>query len=377
VDLAALRDIRLWASRVVRLDEATAALGRLVDARVVARLRRVERQGRAPELGDAVGVLLATADGQGPRALVEAEGALAAALVARVLRRPVPRLLSPSATPSPNVAGAFGAILVAAARASHAGTPLRILSAGPAGPLVRELGGSDRDYDVATYTVTVDLDAYLARLRLPRSVRAAPTDGWDRAALAALGNAELELPLVAAASTALVSEVGLLAVGDVWLPGTWLLRSSASGGLAGPLLLAPPGLEYGIVTELGDEGRVVVQGRVERLDAVPADEVDSDSSANMSQDPNATDTQNDLVDAIGEAPLVVRVEVGVARMRARDWAALAPGDVVALGRRIADPVVLRAGGTEIARGELVEIEGEVGVRIIARVAVPPLEGSDP
>ena len=46
--------------------------------------------------------------------------------------------------------------------------------------------------------------------------------------------------------------------------------------------------------------------------------------------------------------------------------ALASGDVVTLGRRVADPVVLRAGGVEIARGELIQIEGEVGVRILTR-----------
>jgi flagellar motor switch/type III secretory pathway protein FliN len=46
--------------------------------------------------------------------------------------------------------------------------------------------------------------------------------------------------------------------------------------------------------------------------------------------------------------------------------------VVQSGRRLEDPVILRAGGREIARGELVDIEGELGVRIthvgVARVS---------
>ena len=73
-----------------------------------------------------------------------------------------------------------------------------------------------------------------------------------------------------------------------------------------------------------------------------------------------------LVEAVGEVPVVVRVEIGVAEMRAREWAALGRGDVIALGRKIGEPVTLRVGGVAVAKGELVEIEGEVGVRILGR-----------
>jgi flagellar motor switch/type III secretory pathway protein FliN len=70
--------------------------------------------------------------------------------------------------------------------------------------------------------------------------------------------------------------------------------------------------------------------------------------------------------ALGDVPVVVRVEIGAAEMPAREWAALGKGDVIALGAKVADPVLLRVGGVEIARGELVEIDGEVGVRILSR-----------
>ena len=73
-----------------------------------------------------------------------------------------------------------------------------------------------------------------------------------------------------------------------------------------------------------------------------------------------------LVDAVGEVPVVVRVEIGVAEMRAREWAALGPGDVVALGRKIGEGVTLRVAGVTVARGELVDLDGEVGVRILGR-----------
>jgi flagellar motor switch/type III secretory pathway protein FliN len=86
-----------------------------------------------------------------------------------------------------------------------------------------------------------------------------------------------------------------------------------------------------------------------------------------------TDTERGgLIEAIGEAPLTVRVEIGEARMPARDWAALGRGDVVALGRRVGEAVIVRVGGVAVARGELVEIDGEVGVRIVDRI---PPEGA--
>lgn len=67
--------------------------------------------------------------------------------------------------------------------------------------------------------------------------------------------------------------------------------------------------------------------------------------------------------AVEDAPLVVRVEVGTARLSAREWSAVSEGDVLTLDRRLADPVSLRVGGVEIARGELVDVDGELGVRV--------------
>ena len=70
-----------------------------------------------------------------------------------------------------------------------------------------------------------------------------------------------------------------------------------------------------------------------------------------------------MTEAVLDAPVVVRVEVGTISLTAAEWAALAPGDVIETGRRINEPVVLRVAGREVARGELVEVEGELGVRI--------------
>ena len=67
-----------------------------------------------------------------------------------------------------------------------------------------------------------------------------------------------------------------------------------------------------------------------------------------------------------DAPVVVRVEIGAVEMKAREWAELGAGDVVTLGRKLGDPAVLRVAGVEVARGELVQVDGEYAVRILER-----------
>ncbi len=363
-DLAALSELRRWSARVVNVDRAAAALAEIAGGRVAISLRSAQRGGRVRNLDEGVGVVLARADRleHDPGVLVEAEGPLAATLVARALKRPAPRVTTLSHQASPNLAGAFGAVLVAAARTGHAGSSLRILAAGPAPTLALELDRATRDFDIATFTVTVDHDAYLARVTLPRGAVIARTGGsgvFGRSELATLGRATIDVPLVASWSFAPLAEVGALAPGDAWMPGRWPLERTPGGKPAGPVLLAAPGLDYGLRAVLGEDGRLVLRDGVEA----------------MSQEIDSPDRQDPLAETVGEVPVVVRVEIGTARMRAREWAELKPGDVVALGRRIGEPVTLRVEGAELARGELVEIEGEVGVRILARtVDVPEVDG---
>jgi flagellar motor switch/type III secretory pathway protein FliN len=73
--------------------------------------------------------------------------------------------------------------------------------------------------------------------------------------------------------------------------------------------------------------------------------------------------RSSIEEAVLDAPIVVRVEVGAVSMTAAEWARLRAGDVIETGRRLNEPVVLRVAGREVARGELCDIEGELGVRI--------------
>jgi flagellar motor switch/type III secretory pathway protein FliN len=130
------------------------------------------------------------------------------------------------------------------------------------------------------------------------------------------------------------------------------------------VLLAAPAQEIGVRAMLGDDGRLVLREGTEPLAWTPARAEEKDLNAMSDTQPDA----DALVQAVGEAPVVVRVEIGVAEMRAREWASLTPGDVVALGRKIGEPVTLRVGGVAVARGELVDLDGEVAVRILGRAS---------
>jgi len=64
-----------------------------------------------------------------------------------------------------------------------------------------------------------------------------------------------------------------------------------------------------------------------------------------------------------ELPVQITCEIGRVTLTAREILELRPGAVVPVGRPLAGPVDLTAGGRVIARGELVDVEGELGVRV--------------
>jgi flagellar motor switch/type III secretory pathway protein FliN len=358
-EVETLRVSRRWLAQHVRLDTVGAAFGNVVGSGVEILLRRVQRIERTRGTSDGVGVLLAPADTSAidRGLLVVCEQALATTLVARCLKRSTPTVPHPSAVGSASLGGALGAILLAAVRRAHAAIAWRVIAAGPARALEADLMRADPALIAISATVVVADEAFLARLVVARRVlERVPLAPLDAARfVAALGPVELSLPIVACATHASVADVASLRSGDVWLPGGWPLQRGASGRLVGSALLAPPASGVGIRVELSEDGRLVLRGAVEAI-CVPEAEMGEPVG------------ENALIQAVGEVPVVVRVEIGEARMSAREWAALGTGDVVALGRRIGEPVVLRVGGVPVARGDLVEIEGEVGVRIVERVA---------
>ena len=74
------------------------------------------------------------------------------------------------------------------------------------------------------------------------------------------------------------------------------------------------------------------------------------------------DEDGDAAAAAG-LPVTLAFDVGQIEMTVADFARLGPGSVIDIGRSIAAPVVIRANGRHVGDGELVDIDGALGVRI--------------
>jgi len=321
-------------------------LGAITGTAVDVRLRSVLTGSKSPSDRCAMAVTLLD-DAGTPCIHVEVEGLLGALLVARVFKRPLHSLrLDPFADAPPEICGAFAAVAISALRKCHPeALPFVVGHAGPARSIMTEAALSKAT--LATFNVMVDDEAYLARVAFTREA-AIPFAGedlapWNSASLERLGDMPLAMRIVASASLMSADDVAQLIPGNAWLPDGFPLHR-AGGGLVGPVVLSADGAERGVRATLGEDGRIVIGGSVEDL--------------SMSQDERA------LIENVGDVPVVVRIEIGATEMRAREWAKLRPGDVITTGQPLGAPVTLRVGGVEIAQGELVDVEGEIGVRIL-------------
>jgi flagellar motor switch/type III secretory pathway protein FliN len=309
----------------------SSALSELTDSDVAIVVRRVAtyRPRRRPltELGFELGE-------SGVVCALSMEPELATNALSRVLRRPM--LLSAHGALDDSLTGAVTALALEVARRAGARATLHVLDADEARTRASEV------FIEATLVFAGTPYQVLAALSLPVLESELPTP------LAALGQLEIAVPLVVGWSLAERSWLADFTPGNAWFPGPglWL---DASG--EGPIALAAGSHDRGISGMLSRDGKIVLRG--EDVQLLP------DPSELMSE-PGKPDA---LSEAVLDSPVVVRVEVGAVSLTAREWAELGPGDVIETGRRIAEPVILRVAGREVARGELVNLEGELGVRI--------------
>ena len=304
--------------------QAAGALSELLELPCEIVVRRCQL-GLVPALGQAVWL---SRDALALGALVEP--ALAAFLAARVLRRAEP-LADPSEPLSAPLAGLLAALAVETAR--RCGIASTLLGAPPVGEeaLVSSLTLllEGRPFSLTVYVVGAEAAP------LPEPV------------LAQLGELTLRLPLVVGNVALERQELLALEPGGALLLGEGSSIDVKGQGFA---VLIGPNSERGICAMFQADGRLVLGGAIEARQSVEPGK------------PTANDGET-LTDILLETPVVVRVELGAVSMSAREWARLGPGDVIETGQRIAEPVVLRIAGREVGRGELVNVDGQVGVRI--------------
>lgn len=304
-------------ARALPASTFASALSALIDAEVRIVVRRARPVDRAAMSG--VVAVFSPADGDALY-VAEAETALAREVVMRALRQPPTRIADSTRAGSAELHGAFAAVVLAALRKTVA-PPMRVVGV--------SAGAVEPTGTTAWLAVTVAGATFDARFTFP---------AWSAPSETRLDETPIALPLVAKTCLATRAELESLRIGDVFVP--------PQLSVVGPVALVAARSERGIAADLAEGGRLVI--RTTAPSHHPFDMAD----------PNAP------LEAALDAPVVVRVELGAVEMSARAWAALADGDVITIGKKLGEHAVLRVGGVEVARGELVQVDGEYGIRVV-------------
>jgi len=93
----------------------------------------------------------------------------------------------------------------------------------------------------------------------------------------------------------------------------------------------------------------------------------SDSSEKLSGPP--------VIDAkiVDQLPVALEVRIGSVTLSASQLGGMVPGAILTLGES-ADTVQITAGGQVVARGELVEVDGQLALHILQIINSEPPEG---
>ena len=78
----------------------------------------------------------------------------------------------------------------------------------------------------------------------------------------------------------------------------------------------------------------------------------------------------DELQRLHDVPVELAVEIGRTRMTIGETLALGPGSIVSLNRLAGEPVDLLVNGRPIARGEVVVVDEEFGLRVTEIVSTP-------
>ena len=82
------------------------------------------------------------------------------------------------------------------------------------------------------------------------------------------------------------------------------------------------------------------------------------------------------LERLHDVPVELAVEIGRTRMTIGDTLGLGPGSIITLNRLAGEPVDLLVNGKPIARGEVVVIDEEFGLRVTEVVADAGRRGAD-
>ncbi|MEZ4392138.1 MAG: FliM/FliN family flagellar motor switch protein [Polyangiales bacterium] len=192
---------------------------------------------------------------------------------------------------------------------------------------------------------TVDGEGVVTLALPPR--REAPPRFAPRASVR---RAEVTVLVIAARAAWPARELADLAPGDLLaLDGLRVTRGALSGGV-----------DLALGAHDGPSFSATLTPRGARLDADATPHGAPAMTVPTSPEAPASAMERAVLDAI---PLEVTVEIARATATVGEVSSWRPGAVVEFATAVGDPAVIRAGGRPVARGELVEVEGCVGLRV--------------
>ena len=183
-----------------------------------------------------------------------------------------------------------------------------------------------------------------------------------RSAFRALGEREVVGRVEVAQLDLGIDDIAGLEAGDIVILENHQLALSPQGlsGLA--FVKLGTGRNGGLQAQIesdGDRSRLVIANIVVQEEPAEADMADSGDAGEVVDD-NLPETEGLLRDV----PAPVVVELGRIRMNTAQVIRLRQGQILRLPRGPNDPVDLVVNGKVFARGELIEVDGELGVRLL-------------
>jgi type III secretion system YscQ/HrcQ family protein len=182
---------------------------------------------------------------------------------------------------------------------------------------------------------------------------------------AAFAGLPLTISIEGGRATLFAAELASLERGDVVVLDDAPVRRQAGGGIVGEVRARARGSSAGWRCAI--EGCDLVVRGSDRSRPAPGARSARPWNEKERTEMDASDEERAaaLIRTAADAPIELVVELARFEVPLGELAALAPGAVLGTGRAIGERVTLRAGDRALALGELVDIEGEVGVRILA------------
>jgi type III secretion system YscQ/HrcQ family protein len=210
---------------------------------------------------------------------------------------------------------------------------------------------ADSPYVVWPLLLSLGRQSLTVRVYLPEHVRSEELP--ERIAIRDLSSLKLELSASAGVARLTQRLAASLLLGDVVV----LDESRVvfqQGRARGELKAALPGSHSFIRCTIADDGL--------RIDTFHCSKDRTMTTGNV-------DTTADLGEPgqgfAADTPIEMQVEVARFSLSFEELQRLRAGDVLVTGRRIGERVVLRISGRSFAEGELVDVEGEIGVRLLS------------